>query len=98
MFGTITKQHKATVEVQQTSDAVTKLSKHMKEVFKDSLKKDIWEGIKWTEPHEFTNDAVVARWKEETDKWKAVRIFYQMRHSCHVFSQKDLKIKSQETK
>ena len=45
----------------------------MKDIFKKSLKKNRWEGIKFAEPHEFTNDAIVGRWKEETGKWLAVR-------------------------
>ena len=61
-----------TVEVQEPSEAVTKLSANMQEIYKASLKKNRWEGIKWTEPNEFTNDAIVARWQEEIDKWKAV--------------------------
>ena len=45
----------------------------MKDTFKKSLMKNRWDGIKMTEPHEFTNDAIVSRWKEETGKWLAVR-------------------------
>ena len=61
------------MQVQETSDAVTKLSGNMKEIFKKSLKQNRWDPIKFSEPHEFTNDAVVGRWKEETGKWLAVR-------------------------
>ena len=61
------------MQVQETSDAVTKLSGNMKEIFKTSLKQNRWDPIKFSEPHEFTNDAVVGRWKEETGKWLAVR-------------------------
>ena len=61
------------MQVQETSEAVTKLSGNMKEIFKKSLKTNRWDGMAFAEPHEFTNDAVVARWKEETGKWLAVR-------------------------
>ena len=61
------------MQVQETSDAVTKLSKEMRETFKKSLKKNRWEQINFCEQHEYTNDNVVGRWKEETGKWLAVR-------------------------
>ena len=61
------------MQVQETSDAVTKLSKNMTETFKKSLKKDRWDAINFSEPHMFTNDAIVNRWKQETGKWLAVR-------------------------
>ena len=61
------------MQVQETSEAVTKLSGNMKEIFKKSLIKNKWEGIKFNDHHEFTNDAVVGRWKDETNKWLAVR-------------------------
>ena len=69
----------------------------MKEIFKASLKKNRWEGIAWTEPHEFTNDAVVARWREETDKWKAVRKQNNMLIEIPLFSQKDQRTKFWES-
>ena len=40
---------------------------------KKSLKTDRWDPIKETDPADFTNDKLVARWKAECDKWKAVR-------------------------
>ena len=45
----------------------------MRDVFKASLKRNRWSGIKFAEPHEYTNDAIVDRWKAETGKWLAVR-------------------------
>ena len=45
----------------------------MREIFKKSLKTNRWDGINFIDQHEYTNDAIVARWKAETDKWKAVR-------------------------
>lgn len=59
--------------MQETSDAITKLAKPLREIFKKSLKKDRWEGIDFVEPEAYTNDAIVERWKAETGKWLAVR-------------------------
>lgn len=73
-FGSIRQQARESVAVQETSDAITKLAKPLREIFKKSLKKDRWEGIDFTEPEYYTNDAIVERWKAETGKWLAVRI------------------------
>ena len=61
------------MQVQETSEAVTKLNGNLKDIFKKSLKQNRWDPIAFSGDHEYTNDAVVARWKEETGKWLAVR-------------------------
>ena len=38
-----------------------------------TFKQNRWDPITFSGDHEYTNDAVVARWKEETGKWLAVR-------------------------
>ena len=61
------------MQVQETSEAVTKLNGNLKDIFKKSLKQNRWDPITFAGDHEFTNDAVVARWQVETGKWHAVR-------------------------
>ena len=61
----------------------------MRETFKRSLKTNRWDSINFCDQHEYTNDAIVARWKEETDKWKKVRIFSPLLTQLIVRSRKE---------
>lgn len=45
----------------------------MAAIFTKSLKQNRWDPIQETDPADFTNDKLVARWKKECDKWKTVK-------------------------
>ena len=45
----------------------------MTAIFSKSLKTNRWDPITETDPADFTNEKLVARWKKECDKWKTVK-------------------------
>lgn len=59
--------------MQDSTPENTKVSEKLAGIMRKSLKTDRWDPIKETDPADFTNDKLVARWKAECDKWKAVR-------------------------
>ena len=61
------------VEIPESTPENTKLSDKMAKIMEKSLKTDRWDPIQESDPSDFTNDKLVARWKAECDKWKQVK-------------------------